>query len=172
MSPSEEFAVIWDNTRTGTPAEPGNCRLHGSVLWHDQDNITALDDSPESLFQFKRPACGIKFTKWHIFLYLKENRLLYKIVLFRILITALISRYCLKISLVTRTSFRKAVSGNLYRRMFDEDKVTHYRKPKLCQAEAMFSTLLHFFRYFIKLRVSLEISKSKSSIFQCHANGI
>jgi len=163
-----DLALIWDNTRAGTPAGQGNCSLHGSVTWRDE----ALDDSPESLFQSKRPACRVQFTIWHIFPYLKENRLAYKIVLHRILIAALISRYCLKSSLITRTSFRKAVSGKLDGRIYYEDRVTHYRKPKLCHAEAMFSTLLHFLRYFIKLSVYLEISKSKSSIFQCHANGI
>jgi len=70
VRPTEEFAVIWDNTRAGKPAEPGNFSLRGSVMWHDEDNVTALDDSPESLVQCKRPACGIQFTKWHVFSYL------------------------------------------------------------------------------------------------------
>jgi len=60
---------------------------------------------------------------------------------------------------ITRISFIKAVSWNLDGRILDDDRVTHYCKPKLCHAEAMFSTLLHFLRYFIKLSVSLEISK-------------
>jgi hypothetical protein len=42
----------------------------------------------------------------------------------------------------------------------------------LCHAEVMFSTLLHILRYFIKLRVYLEISNWKSFFFQCHSNGI
>jgi hypothetical protein len=59
---------------------------------------------------------------------------------------------------ITRNSFIKAVSWNLDGRILDEGRVTHYRKPKLCHAEVMFSTLLHILRYFIKLRVYLEIS--------------